>query len=200
MENLIIINASPRAFKSNTLKYINHFKNYFKNNIIEYNLLTDDYNEICKKILKINNILIAYPLYVDGIPAILIEFLKTLEQYKIKKNIKINIIVNCGFLEPEQNFVSVKMIELFCKQNNFILKSCLCIGCGEAIMKTPFSFLVKNKLKKLAKAIKKNENKFFIITIPLTKKLYIKASTKYWINYGKKYGITKKEMQQMEIK
>ncbi|MFQ9509433.1 MAG: hypothetical protein ACLRZ7_00440 [Lachnospiraceae bacterium] len=37
------------------------------------------------------------------------------------------------------------------------------------------------------------------VTMPLPKKLFIKASTKYWLNYGKKNKIGKNEMETMKI-
>lgn len=35
--------------------------------------------------------------------------------------------------------------------------------------------------------------------MPLPKKLFIKASTSYWENYGKKNGITPEQMATMDI-
>ncbi len=35
--------------------------------------------------------------------------------------------------------------------------------------------------------------------MPITKKMYLKASTTYWINYGKKNGITEEQMKTMQI-
>ena len=35
--------------------------------------------------------------------------------------------------------------------------------------------------------------------MPLPKGLFVKAAASYWINYGKKFGVTKEEMQTMQI-
>ena len=35
--------------------------------------------------------------------------------------------------------------------------------------------------------------------MPLTPKVFIKASTKYWIEYGNRNGITKEQMDTMSI-
>lgn len=35
--------------------------------------------------------------------------------------------------------------------------------------------------------------------MPIPKKMFIKASTDYWMNYGKKNGISKEQMEIMEI-
>lgn len=91
------------------------------------------------------------------------------------------------------------MIKLFCKQNRYTFGSVLSIGSGEAILDTPFKFLVKWKIKKLAEALYHTKKQYLSITMPLSKKMYIKASTKYWINYGKRNGITKTQMESMKI-
>ena len=37
------------------------------------------------------------------------------------------------------------------------------------------------------------------VTMPLPARLFIRASTVYWTNYGKRNGITKEQMQTMDI-
>ena len=37
------------------------------------------------------------------------------------------------------------------------------------------------------------------VTMPLPKKLFIKASTTYWENYGKRNGVTRAQMETMDI-
>ena len=91
------------------------------------------------------------------------------------------------------------MIQLFCKKNGYPFGSILKIGGGEAILSTPFQVLVKAKIKKLAASITKEKYQTLQVTMPLTKKMYLKASTGYWENYGKRNGITKEEMATMKI-
>ena len=55
------------------------------------------------------------------------------------------------------------------------------------------------KVKKLANSILSKNYKTLHITMPLTPKLFIKASTKYWIEYGNRNGITKEQMDTMSI-
>lgn len=78
-------------------------------------------------------------------------------------------------------------------------RSVLKIGSGEAILKTPFKIFVTRKVKKLANSILSKNYKTLHITMPLTPKLFIKASTKYWIEYGNRNGITKEQMDTMSI-
>lgn len=37
------------------------------------------------------------------------------------------------------------------------------------------------------------------MTMPLSKRLFLMASTYYWTRYGRKFGVTKQQMQTMQI-
>ena len=91
------------------------------------------------------------------------------------------------------------MIQLFCKKNGYHFGSILQIGSGEAILKTPFKLLVNRKIKKLAKAISKEQQIKLTVTMPLSKKIFIKASTNYWKNYGKTNNLDYNQLATMEI-
>ena len=182
MGKLIIINGSPRASKSNSKKYAEVFKEHYKGEILEYNIVSKKHEDLFEKINEYSDILFIFPLYVDSIPAVFTAFLKSLEEYKIDIKPTIHVLINCGFIESEQNFGST-----------------LCIGGGEAIMGTPFAFLAKRKIKKFANSINNGKKSFYTVTMPLTKKLFIKASTNYWIKYGERNGITREEMETMKI-
>ena len=149
--------------------------------------------------LRTTDILLVFPLYADGLPVTMLNFLKVLEENPPKNKPKVNVIVNCGFIEPEQNNVCIDMVKLFCKQNTYDFNSVLSIGGGEAILGTPFKIFVKWRIKKLAKAIYNNTPENLSVTMPISKNMYLKASTNYWINYGKRNGITKSQMETMKI-
>ncbi len=54
-------------------------------------------------------------------------------------------------------------------------------------------------MKKLSKAIYNNTPENLRVTMPISKNMHLKASTNYWINYGKRNGITKSQMKTMSI-
>ena len=91
------------------------------------------------------------------------------------------------------------MVELFCKQNGYSFGSVLKIGSGEAILDSPFKFLVTAKIRKLSRSICNKNYITLKTTMPLPKSLFLKASTQYWIKYGQKYGTSEEEMQTMKI-
>ncbi|HFE9682738.1 TPA: hypothetical protein ACGA31_001174 [Clostridium perfringens] len=199
MGRVIIINGSPRAPRSNSKEYGEIFRSYYKGQADTFNITKNNHKEICSKIEEYTDILLVFPLYADGLPVTMLNFLKILEENPPKNKPKLNVIINCGFIEPEQNNVCIDMVKLFCKQNTYEFNSVLSIGGGEAILGTPFKIFVKWKIKKLAKAIYNNTPKNLSVTMPISKNMYLKASTNYWINYGKRNGITKSQMETMKI-
>ena len=199
MGKLIIINGSPRASKSNSKKYAEVFKEHYKGEILEYNIVSKKHEDLFEKINEYSDILFIFPLYVDSIPAVFTAFLKSLEEYKIDIKPTIHVLINCGFIESEQNFIAVEIIKFFARPTGYPFGSTFCIGGGEAIMGTPFAFLAKRKIKKFANSINNGKKSFYTVTMPLTKKLFIKASTNYWIKYGERNGITREEMETMKI-
>ncbi|ELC8380513.1 hypothetical protein [Clostridium perfringens] len=199
MGKVIIINGSPRAPRSNSKEYGEIFSSYYKGQADTFNITKNNHKEICSKIGEYTDILLVFPLYADGLPVTMLNFLKVLEENPPKNKPKVNVIINCGFIEPEQNNVCIDMVKLFCKQNTYEFNSVLSIGGGEAILGTPFKIFVKLKIKKLAKAIYNNTPENLRVTMSISKNMYIKASTNYWINYGKRNGITKSHMETMKI-
>lgn len=199
MAKVMIINGSPRAPISNSKKYAELFISNF-HGTAEYCYVTRKNTiELCKKMENFSDVLFVFPLYVDSIPVTLLNFLKILEENPPKVKPKISVLINCGFIEPYQNDVAIKIMKFFCKKCSYQFASILQIGGGEAILNTPFKIFVNRKIKKLAKAIADENIVCLKTTMLLPKKLFIKASTKYWKNHGMKNGVTYEQMTSMEI-
>ena len=195
----MILNASPRAPKSNSKSYAEIFIKNCSWDTEYFNLTKNIHPELCAKAEHFSDLLLVFPLYADGIPVTLLNFFKTLEQNPPQKRPVISLIINCGFLEAWQNDVALQIVKLFCQQNGYVFGSALKIGSGEAILATPFKWLVISKTKKLAASIINRKYRVLQTTMPLPKKTFIKASTSYWLNYGKKNGISRTEMETMQI-
>lgn len=195
----MILNGSPRAPKSNSKLYAGIFSQYYKGRTDYFNISKTNHVELCKRMEEYPKVLIVFPLYADALPVGLLNFLKSVESNPPAHKPEISILINCGFLEYSQNDVAIMMIKYFCKQNNFNIGSILMLGSGEAILKTPFRYVAVKAIKKLVKSIEENKNETIKATMPLTKGLFKFAADIYWTNYGKKFGITKKQMQIMEI-
>ena len=107
--------------------------------------------------------------------------------------------MNCGFLEPEQTRPAVEMVRFFCKRYGFPWGMALQIGSGEAILNTPFSFLVRRGLRRLAAGMRAGRSEVLSVRMPLNRRMFVWASGRYWTDYGAKNHITAGEMRTMEI-
>lgn len=199
MGKIMIINGSPRAPKSNSRRYAQIFLKYVKKETVYYTITKSNHEKLCQLTEECSDVIFMFPLYADGIPVTVLNFLKTWEQHPSVQKPTVSVLINCGFLEYEQNEIAIKMMQLFCRQNGYPWGSVLKIGSGEAILDSPFHFLVTRKIKKLAQAICKKKTVTLKTTMPLPKSFFVAASTQYWTKYGEKYGTSQKEMQTMKI-
>lgn len=199
MDKVMILNGSPRAPRSNSKEYARWFAQVCPSETETYAITRNNHLELCQAAEHCDHLLLVFPLYADGIPVTLLNFLKTLEEHPPRHKPTVSVLINCGFLEPEQNEVAVSMVELFCKANGYPFGSVLSIGSGEAILNTPFRGLVGRKLKQLAASMARGKGRRLKVTMPLPKGLFLKASTSYWENYGKRNGVTRAQMETMDI-
>lgn len=198
MGKFIIVNGSPRAPKSNSLKYIIELKKHLKGSLLIYNIINCKIDEFIKEVNSDSEIIFVFPLYADGVPSLVISFLNSLKDYKFQKQ-RVHLIINCGFLEWQQNLIAKEIFKLFCDSLNLKFCCSLLIGSGEAIMETPFKLLVRQQIKNFANDIYTHKSKMRKVSMLLSKKSFIKASTKYWLKYGQKNGITREIMERKDL-
>ena len=167
MGKIMMLNGSPRAPKSNSKQYAELFAKNVDMPTEYFAINKKNHLELCEEMENFTEVLLVFPLYADGIPVTLLNFLKTLEKHPPKQKPRISVLINCGFYEPEQNDVAVKMIRIFCEQQGY--------------------------------SISEGRGKNLKVTMPLPKKMFVQASTTYWLNYGKRNGITREQMETMEI-
>ena len=199
MEKILIINGSPRAKKSNSRQYAQLFAAACPGETDYAAITKTNHRQLCQAMEGVSDVLFVFPLYADGIPVTLLNFLKTLEEQPPVGRPRVSVLVNCGFLEPEQNDVAVEMVGLFAKRNGYPLGCTLKIGSGEAILSTPFRFLVRAKIRRLARALARGECREMEVTMPLTKGMFLRASSRYWEGLGRRNGITPAQMAVMDI-
>lgn len=199
MGKVMILNGSPRAPKSNSKKYSEIFMKYSRLQCDYFNITKTNHLKLIAKMENYSDVIIACPLYADSLPVGLLNFLKNLENNLPAQRPVISILINCGFLEYEQNCVAVSMIRYFCRLNNFPIGSTLMLGSGEAILDTPFRYIAVRAIKRLSESVNKGNYKDITATMPLPKWLFKMAARSYWISYGKRFGVTEKEMQRLEI-
>lgn len=199
MDSILILNGSPRAPRSNSKRYAQLFSEACPLETVYFDLIKTEQAKVLEAMEETSRVLLVFPLYVDGLPVVLLEFLKYLEEHPPENRPTLSVLINCGFLELEQNNIAVEMIRLFARKNGYPMGAVLKIGGGEAILDTPFRGFARAKIRALARAVAKDRERVMGVTMPLPKKLFLKASSRYWEAYGRKNGVTREQMETMEI-
>ena len=199
MGNLLILNGSPRAPRSNSRRYAQIFSSCYGENMEYFDITKRNHPELCAKLAGTSHVLFVFPLYADGLPVTLLNFLKSLEAAPPQNKPTVSVLINCGFLEPHQNDVAVDMVRLFCLENGYPFGACLKIGGGEAILGTPFAFLVRRSIRALARAVAAGRSAELAVTMPLSPRAFVRASTRYWRQMGAANGCTPEQMASMDI-
>ena len=157
-----VINGSPK-FKENIsgllIKEIILELGEEDKNIEVFHLNRKNVNkEEMERIRCSDAIIFAFPLYVDSLPALVLEFLVEMEKNQNKiKDIAPTIycVINNGFFEGRQNNIAIRQMQHWCKKMNFIWGQGIGVGAGEmlpALSKVP---LGKGPKKNLGEAVKR---------------------------------------------
>ena len=194
MGKILILNGSPRAPRSNSRQYAAIFAQACRQETELFSVGQCHPFEVSRALETCSDLLLVFPLYADGLPVTLMGFLQGLEADPPHHRPVVSVLVNCGFLEPEQNDTALQILRRFCQKNGYPFGSVLKIGSGEAILATPFRLLVRARIRQLARSLHRRTYGEFAVTIPLTKGMFLRASTRYWENYGKKNGLTRAQM------
>ena len=200
--NMVLINGSPKGEKSCSKELLEIFKSGFEkeNNVYEISISHKRIKDEDKFHIVSNcdNIVIAFPLYVDCLPSTVIKFLEGFEKYTKDNNIKCDsrlyCIVNCGFYEGIQNRQALKVVKNFTQHIDKIkYDGGIGIGTGPFIYgsssipwEAKIKASVRKEIDKLIDAIKNDEsiNKDLFTEANMNKRLYIQAGNFGWISSG----------------
>ena len=100
---LAVFNGSPRGHKSNTSVLLKHFLNGFQNNggeleSIDYLIQEKNIKEQVANFKSAENILLAFPLYVDSVPGMVKKFIEEVGNFNGEGK-HILFFVHSGFPE-----------------------------------------------------------------------------------------------------
>lgn len=181
----LYINGSPRLENSNS----NYFLNRIKDNEKIKFIYRDKFSDILKNITEVDTIILCFPLYVDGPPCKVIEFMEYINNNNIDiSNIKIYTIINSGFWEAKHNRTASLIVENFANSNEAKYMGTFNIGAGEIVGKRdkvklyklvsiPFLF----KIRKFKNSINDGSEIKLETTIkPMSKRLYVFMANINW--------------------
>ena len=163
--------------------------------------------KLLTKVEEADMIILAFPLYVDCLPAGVIKALELIADHrksmKDREKQGFAIIINCGFPETQQNNTAIAICKIFAEEVGFEWRGALSLGMGGAIGSKSLEErggMVRNVIKGFdlaAQALSEGKNipdeaielvgkKF----IPIS--LYTKIGNLGWNSQAKKYGVRKK--------
>lgn len=181
MGKLIVINGSPRGGRSNTRLYSEAMTSVWPDEHVAYNVVRRQPAECLEQLDGCTDILLAFPLYTDGLPSGLVELLGQLLEAGIDAESRVHVLVNCGFREPSQCAVALEIVRLFCKRAGCRFGASLCIGCGEAFPGTPLMRIAERKLRRFAREIVRGNSPQWTLKMPLTRGLFIRVADDFWL-------------------
>ena len=93
-----------------------------------------DHERILSTLKDADSVVFCLPLYVDGVPAHVLSFMKEMEVFCKENELRLNVYVisNGGFIEGKQNEPLMQVFENFCKRSG--INWCGGIGIGGGVM------------------------------------------------------------------
>ena len=167
MKKVLSINASPKGKKAASfalLEHINKGIDHAEKKIISIaSYQKKGYEEIMREAGKATEIVLAFPLYVDCIPALMQEFMEKYQQSydngRIKGKKNLYTVINCGFPEAKQNRTAMEIMKEFARSSGFTWKTGVGIGMGGMVNPNNIPPSVKivrpvyDELKKITEAL-----------------------------------------------
>lgn len=203
----ILVDCSPKKRFSTSGYLLSHLSFTLPGKKNRIKLAVKNYDKICEGIEKSDNLILALPTYVDGVPASVLKFLKYVEEFVKEKDLKLKVYVicNCGFYEGKQNANSLAILEQWCKKCRFVYKGGLGLGAGEMFgalrIVTPFLAIFSTLIIVLALIIKYGSNLTFMhvvdscyLNIVINIAVYFIFNTLMYIKIAKlSYAIRKRK-------
>jgi multimeric flavodoxin WrbA len=205
---IALINGSPKAKNSASENILKSLKDLLINNhtISEYNFRKPSVdNKEIEQIETCDVIVLAFPLYVDGIPSHMVSCLYEMEtrlKASPKRDIKVYALVNCGFFEGIQNSLALEMVENWCEKCSVSFGQGIGVGAGgmlTAIANVPDGKGPKKNIYKALKELSNNISTFtsaknIFVTPNFPRFAYKLAAEAGWRQVIKSNGLSRKDL------
>ena len=198
----VLINGSPKLKGSASGMILGDLKKILdgKTEMEEVDFHTNIVNpEAMETLKKADKIVVAFPLYFDGIPS---HLLRCLEQIK-DISADVYAVSNAGFYEGEQNAHALAIIRNWCSKNNPEWKMGVGIGGGGAMTAIGSVPLGKGPKKGPDKAlmtladqlVKGQGDEDIFVSIGMPRRMYKMAAEMGWKSMAKKNGLKKEDLE-----
>lgn len=129
----VFINCSPKKKFSASAYFLSVQKAFVKGEKVIENLRNrKDYERILNTLTDADSVVFCLPLYVDCLPSHVITFLKEMEEFCLKNQLKLQIyaIANNGYIEGVQSQALLQVFRNFCTRSKLIWGGGIGIGGG----------------------------------------------------------------------
>ena len=132
----LLVNCSPKKKRSTSAYLLSTLAVSLGGEKEKMALLPRNYEAICESLRTADAVVLALPIYVDGVPGSVLRFFEYAEAYAAEHAlppVKIYAVVNCGFYEGRQTETSHRIIEHWCDRCGFRYMGGIGQGAGEMI-------------------------------------------------------------------
>lgn len=207
MRKVIFLNGSPKKRKAVTEKLINKVKENMNDRVESetvYIYETEFSEELFERIYGADAAVMAQPLYVDCLPARILEFMKAYGEFvkdREPSGTGLYFIINCGFMENRQNDTAIRILELYAEKTGFDFRGGVSVGSGAIILNTNKKDRLETMLKNLAEEMsiydtfrEAPEKRIRQIDAGMPKFLFKARADRAWIEAGAKKGLSKRDL------
>ena len=205
-QGTILLNCSLRADAANSKKMLDALSSKITGDKESVNLSSfiNNMDELVTRLKGAEKIVFGTPLYVDGIPSVLLRLMCKMEQNPGSKNKNIYAVTNMGFYESSQQKHLVAMIKRWCSKCGYKYGGAVAIGAGEMVgmmVNTPAAEKgpAKNAaqaLQRLGEAINTSSSmkNIYANASMFPRFMYMLAANSGWPRSGKQNGLKKKDL------
>lgn len=142
---IIMLNGSPRLKSSTSLYLLEALKEKMSpgTDILLYEASRQSQPPIAQtlagRMADCDCLVVAFPLYVDGIPGSLLEVLSAIQTLLPpgEKSTKVYVLVNCGFYEAVQTDLSIRIFWKWCEKCGLKKGRAVGVGAGPMMQLAP---------------------------------------------------------------
>jgi len=210
---ILLFNGSGKPVNSNSEFFLKIVKEQLEEEIKCIHIMPDfDMEQIVIDLEQTDCIVFAMPLYVDGVPAPVLQFMLKLETYMQGKDMSDKYLYamgNCGFYEGRQNAILIHIMKNWCKKTGMKWGQGIGIGSGEmfgAMREIPLgkgpTKNLKKGLEQFARNIKdrKSADEIYVEPNMVSQGMFLMVANKFWDMQAKKNGVKKKALSHKMIR
>lgn len=201
--NILFLDGSPKTQNSASGHFLEGLHEILGSGhtITQHNARKDDPAEVAHQLMTTDALVIAFPLYVDGIPSHLLFFLEALQRQLSGKESKAMVYTLCnnGFYEARQTALALQMVKVWCEKSGLLWGKGIGIGAGGMALaapvgRGPFAGLGK-EFQALAKLITQRESAQDSFSQPnFPRFLYKTMAHVGWRRMARQNGVSGKAM------